>query len=78
MKYPVNIQDKSTSQVYGVDGHWIHGMYRTTRPERVMVFPSEMVAAVFARANFRRPGQTDEDVKGMMEGLKYPDAVTPR
>lgn len=76
MKYPVNIQDKSTDQVYGADGHWIHGMYRSNRPEGVMVFPSEMAAKVFARAHFRRPEQTDEDVKGMMEGLSYPDALT--
>lgn len=74
MKYPVNIQDKSSLRVYGEDGRWMDGLFRTSRPERVMVFPSEMVARVFARAHFSRPEQSASEVRAMLEGLDYPDA----
>jgi len=78
MKYPVVIQDKSTGLVYGVGGGWVPGRYRTTRPESLMVFPSETVARVFARTNFRRPEQTDQDARSALEGLDYPDAPAGR
>ena len=78
MKYPVNIQDKSSGMVLGVEGKFIHGMYHYTRPERVMVFPSEQVARVFARQRFPRPGQTPEDIETMLSSIVYPDALKPR
>ena len=76
MQHPVNIQITTSGKVLAVDGDWLDGMYRSAKPDRVMQFPSEMAAKVYARHHFRRPGQSDQEVRSMMEGLSYPDAVT--